>query len=213
MRQAHSLEELRADSERHLTQFTDPVAHYAFRTYDQSSVHSGPLTVADVLMANLLSLKLSWREVTPLFADGDTPHTQLRARLDEALTECRTLPPLEECTDDQVEMRALRTANEATDSVDNWTAVTVSKVLHRLVPVVPLIDSRVKAFFGTKSAGEVRRRMRDDLRANAAWLAPLAARYPVRGQPLALTRVADILIWMGANRLQRSTPGISTDLG
>lgn len=95
MSQSRSLDELRADSGRHLARFTDPTGHYAFRTYDQSPVHDGPLTAADVLMANLLSLRLAWREVTPLFADGDTTHTRLRACLDEALAECRTLPPLQ----------------------------------------------------------------------------------------------------------------------
>jgi hypothetical protein len=99
-------------------------------------------------------------------------------------------------------MPALRRANEAAEEVESWTAVTVSKVLHRLVPVVPLMDSRVKAFFKTDWAGDVRLRLRDELRANEAWLAPLAARHPVRGQPMALTRLADILIWMDATGLQ-----------
>jgi hypothetical protein len=45
-------------------------------------------------MANLLSLKLGWRDVTPLFAAGNTPPVRLRQALDAALTEARGLPAL-----------------------------------------------------------------------------------------------------------------------
>jgi hypothetical protein len=78
-----------------------------------------------------------------------------------------------------------------------WTSVTVSKVLHRLSPNIPIIDARVRAFYGgTRWAGVVRRQLHDDLVRNQEWMAPIAQRYPVRSQPMSLTRMADILIWM-----------------
>jgi hypothetical protein len=105
---------------------------------------------------------------------------------------------------DQVATPTLRLANELTKAIGpykpgqqrSWTIVTVSKVLHRLSPNVPIIDSRVLTFYGTTWAGIVRRRMFDDLVANRIWMEPIALDYPVRGNPLPLTRMADILIWM-----------------
>ncbi|MGK5170486.1 DUF6308 family protein [Geodermatophilus sp. CPCC 205761] len=189
-----------------MIRYTCPTAHYAFRTYDQSDVRGGPVTPADVLMVNLLSLRFDWRDVTPLFVVGETPHVQLRQALDEALTEARALPALEDCTEEQAAMPALREANSLALAVPRsprrdrrtWGPVAVSKVLHRLAPTVPLIDSYVCAFFATRSPRDIRLRMRAELIANQRWLTELAERHPVRGEPMPLTRVADIAIWMDA---------------
>jgi hypothetical protein len=202
---SRSLAELRPVAGRYLDSYTDPAGLYAFVTYDLADVHDGPLTAADVLLANLLGLRLGWRDVVPLFADNDSPPTRLRLALDAALTEARALPSLEECDDVQVEMPALRAANELAyqtsfpgRSKRTWTAVTVSKVLHRLTRNVPLVDSTVKKFYGSQWAGMLRGAMRADLAQNRGWLAELAAEHAVRGNPLPLTRAADILIWMDA---------------
>jgi len=83
-------------------------------------------------MANLLSLRLGWQEVTPLFADADTPATALRQALDGALAEARSLPSLEDCDDAQMMMPALARANEAAEVAfpdrkpNRWSAITVS---------------------------------------------------------------------------------------
>lgn len=202
---SRSLAELRSVAEKYLCSYTDPADLYAFVTYDLADVHDGPLTASDVLMANLLGLRLGWRDVVPLFAEGDSAPCRLRLALDAALAEARDLPPLEDCDDIQVAMPALRAANELAyqtafpgRSRRMWTAVTVSKVLHRLSRNVPLVDSSVKKFYGSQWAGPVRRAMRDDLDRNRGWLAELAARHQIRGNPMPLTRAADILIWMDA---------------
>ena len=201
-RNPRSLSELRSCAAEYLDEFTDPSEHYAFATYDQAAVHDGPLTAADVLMANLLSLQLGWRDVIPLFAGGDTPETALRRALDDALEEARSLPALEDCNDVQVNMPALASANEMARVAfegrkpKRWTAVTVSKVLHRLVRNVPLIDSRVKMFYRLTWASDIRRQLRNDIRRNRIWLEDIASHYMIHGDPMPLTRVADILIWM-----------------
>jgi hypothetical protein len=196
----------------YLDRYTDPSRYYAFATYDQAPIHTGPLSAADVLMANLLSLRLRWHDVSPLFASGSTQRfAPLRIALDDALAEARRLPLLEDCTEEQAAMPALRWANETAKEVGPyqpgkpraWTIVSVSKVLHRLSPNIPLVDSKVLQFYATTYAGRVRSRMREDLARNRDWMEPIAADYPVRGQPLPLTRMADILIWMDA----RSTAG------
>jgi hypothetical protein len=202
-RSPRSIAELRDVAVAHLDKFTDRSGLFAFLTYDQADVHGGPITAADVLMANLLGLKLGWRDVVPLFADDDSPPARLRQALDAALDEARALPDLEACDEAQAEMPALRRANElarATAFPDKerraWTEVTVSKVLHRLARNVPLVDSRVKRFYATRYAGEVRELMRADLVLNRGWLDDLTPAYPVRGEPMPLTRAADILIWV-----------------
>ena len=202
-RPPRSIAELRHVAVAYLDKFTDPSGSYAFTTYDQAAVHTGSVTAADVLMANLLSLKLGWRDVTPLFAAGDTPPVRLRQALDAALAEARGLPALEDCDEDQVKMPALRAANELARTTmfpgtqrRAWTEVTVSKVLHRLARNVPLVDSRVKKFYRTSYAGKLRKVMRADLIRNRDWLAELTPAYPIRGEPMPSTRAADILIWM-----------------
>ncbi|GAA1795954.1 hypothetical protein GCM10009835_12470 [Planosporangium flavigriseum] len=200
----------------YLDAYTDPAGNYAFTTYDQAPIHDGPLTAADVLMANLLSLHLGWSDVVPLFSTAQTLFTRLRQALDAALVEARRLPCLEDCDDVQVAMPALRNANETAWATDpfvpyrhrTWTDVTVSKVLHRLAPTVPIIDSSVKAFYATAKAEDIRKRMRNDLNANRDWMAGLAGSYPVRGQAMPLTRVADILIWMDGRRQSSGGPTV-----
>jgi hypothetical protein len=187
----------------YLDHYTDPARPYAYATYDQAPAHDGPVTATDVLMVNLLSLRFSWREVLPLFTTLDDQYTRLRHMLDEALDAARALPPLHECTPEQAAMPALHAVNIYARGIrppgggnNLWGRVAVSKVLHRLSPNIPLVDSRVLTFYATHKAYDVRQQMRADLVANREWMAELAPRYPVRGEPMPLTRMADILIWM-----------------
>lgn len=151
-------------------------------------------------MANLLSLKLSARDVIPLFTEGDGPAQRLRKAIDQALVELRDVACLESYDDvSRLEeaVESLAVANRAALEVKGWTAVTVSKVLHRRRPhIVPLIDSRVYSFYGTKYPSEVRACLWEDIRANTDWMAPLAKTTATPdGRPLSLLRLADILIW------------------
>jgi hypothetical protein len=205
------LAELQTVARNYVDTYTDPLEGFAFTTYDLAETHSGSLTPGDVLMANLLSLRLDWRDVIPLFAAGDGPYTKLREALDEALEEARGLPPFEDCSQEQVAMPALRHANELAEECPRhptrrargWTIVTVSKVLHRLAPTVPLVDSRVRAFYGTLYGAEFRRRLWADIGANRDWLSELATCHQIRESPMPLTRVADIIIWMDGNPATR----------
>lgn len=185
------------EGERRIAEYTDPRNAYAFTTYDRSIVHDGPLTPADVLLANLLSLRLGWRQVVPLFAEREGPERDLRLALDTALDNLRDARPFESYeTLDELEdaVLSLAAANHATAKVNGWTAVTVSKVLHRRRPhIVPIIDSRVRAFYGARKPRSVRAALWHDIRENAAQLEQLSRRPD--GTRLSLLRVADILIW------------------
>ncbi|WP_426303158.1 DUF6308 family protein [Arthrobacter sp. R-11] len=173
---------------------------YAFNTYDHRGEINALLSPSDVLMANLLSLRLSAPDVIPLFNDGDGPAQRLRNAIDQALVELRDVDSFESYPDiSRLEeaTESLAAANRAALEVKGWTAVTVSKVLHRRRPhIVPLIDSRVFSFYGTKYPSEVRACLWEDIRANTDWLTPLAAATVTPdGEQLTLLRLADILIW------------------
>lgn len=200
-----SLADRRTVARRALDLYTSPSRHYAFGTYDDLLGRDDELTAADVLMANLLNLRLSASEVVPLFASGTTNETALRTALDRALIALRDVRPFEEFSSfDELEeaLVSLADANEAAILVHRWTYVTVSKVLHRRRPhIVPLIDSRVRDFYRAKGPQAVRRAMFEDVQANRDWLEPLARSYATPdGRPMTVLRAVDIVIWMPPDR-------------
>lgn len=197
---SNGLASLKGVAQEKLDRYTSITAGYAFNTYDNRGELDLPITPADVLMANLLSLRLSGNNVIPLFIDGDGPAQYLREMLDNALVELRdaesfesydTLSKLEQATE------SLAAADAAARQVKWWTAVTVSKVLHRRRPhIVPLIDSRVRSFYGAKTPQQVRQALWEDIRENIDWLSELAStKNTPDGRRISLLRVADILIW------------------
>ncbi len=196
-----SLSELQYSAKETLAKYASPRNWYAFNSYDVLGDPTEPLSPADVLMANLLSLKLSAREVIPLFTEGFADAQALRAALDIALVELQEAPAFESFrTLEEMEaiVAPLDTANTAALKVPQWTAVTVSKVLHRRLPqIVPVIDSRVRKFYGETSPAKVRQALWNDIRANLVWLEPIAkSQKTPDGRPLTVLRLADILIWM-----------------
>lgn len=186
-----------------LGEYTDPTRRYAFRTYDVVPANrSGSLLPEDILVANLLSLRLSWREVIPLFATGDRPAQDLLAALNHAVGELADAAAYELYDTVEAMQAALEpvaAANRATRSVTGWTPVTVSRVLHRFAPhAVPLVDSRVRGFYGVRVGQEkdLRARLWADVRKNLPWLQPLARGcFTPDGRELTVLRLADILIW------------------
>ena len=197
---ANSLKSLQGVATAKLNRYTCRNLGYAFHTYDRRGEWEAPLTPSDVLMANLLSLQLSAREVIPLFMDGDDSAQRLLQALNAALTELGNADAFEtydELPELECAIKSLAAANTAAIPVKWWTAVTVSKVLHRRRPhIVPLIDSRIKEFYGAKRPDSVRQALWEDIRENVDWLGELAAtkRTP-DGHRLSLLRLADILIW------------------
>lgn len=81
-----------------LNAYTDPAGPYAFATYDHWYGKDGDdstLEPADVLLANLLSLRLGWLAVVPLFAAGEGPAKSLRSALTTALHELQNVENFE----------------------------------------------------------------------------------------------------------------------
>lgn len=185
-----------------LATYCDPRGQYAYRTYDRVLV-DGALTPEDILMANLLSLRLTWQDVIPLFADGKGTAVQLRRSLNRALRSLTHVPAFEEHRSIEAleeSLASLAEANLAATRVPGWTEVTVSKVLHRRRPhIVPIIDSRVRRFYGARKPTQLRAALWEDIRDNQDWLESVATEFPrPDGHEMSLLRAADILIWHAA---------------
>lgn len=202
-----SLEKLESKARPLLESYMDPKSDYSFTTYDVCPHNtSDSLRPEDILVANLLSLRLTAKHVVPLFAatessEGTGPGA-LRRALDEALVALRPAAAFESFSSAEAMQDALEPlarANRATRSVRGWTPVTVSKVLHRHAPqVVPIVDSRVRDFYSVAKGQEyeLRARMWTDIRANIGWLSSVAAEHRTPdGRPVSVLRAADILIW------------------
>lgn len=191
---------LRPCADFHLNAYTDPSSKYAFTTYDQWYDSPDRLTPLDCFAANLLNLNLRHSHVIPMFSSTDTPATRLRKAIQRVLDETTgndhflRLP-----TVDSHPFALVRAANTATEDVDEWTAVTVCKVLHRLRPdLVPLYDSVVRDHYEVSSTapGEFFRRFHENIRNNELWLADLAYGYRTPdNRPLSVLRAADVVIW------------------
>jgi hypothetical protein len=192
----------------HLERYTDPGSLFAFGTYDSWWARSPDVvTPSEVFMANCLSLRLSGFDVAPLFGPGQTAATRLRRAMQDVLDAipAERGPRFEDLTSiDDVRFQLFRSACAATDAagdepkVAGWTAVTVSKVLHRLRPhLVPVVDSEVSAFYGVgKNRPALYAALHADLVENREWLGRLAdGRSTPDGRELSLLRTADILVW------------------
>ena len=198
---SRTIAEHRDKAEEVIAGYCDPRNLYAYRTYDRVT-HDGPLTPEDVLMANLMSLRLTWNDVVPLFATGAGPAQRLRRSLNCALVDLRSGQPFEDhesVESLEASVAGLAAANEAALEVRNWTYVTVSKVLHRRRPhIVPIMDSRVRNFYGTRKPASIRAALWSDISKNRDWLHDVATGFPrPDGVEMSLLRAADILIWRG----------------
>jgi hypothetical protein len=195
-----TIELLRDNAQSYLDRYTDAASNYAFNTYDDLGPHPDILTARDVLTANLLSLNLRHWDVIPLFhEEGQAP--DLRRAMEKVLAESTPDGPrfLDLESIDEEPFRTVRDANVLTQDVDEWTVVTVSKVLHRLRPhLVPILDSRVFEFYGYgRYPKKTYAAMLSDLTQHRDWLEPLAAQYTTPdGRPMSALRAADIIIWM-----------------
>ena len=198
-----TLKSLRSTAETRVDEYTDPAKTYSFRTYDVAPLNTGDtLRAEDILAANLLSLRLGWQQVVPLFAKGEGAAQSLLTRLNDALVSSRRAASFEDIPSEEEldgAFVAIAAANRASVVVKGWTPVTVSKVLHRHAPhFIPIVDSRVRAFYDVRPGdeAELRRRLWRDITSNIDWIRPLAERYQTTdGRALTVLRLVDMIIW------------------
>jgi hypothetical protein len=205
--------DLRSCAAMHLARYTDTDGDRAFRTYDRQGAPA-TLTPLDCLAPALLSVRVSWRQVIPLFqpsGPGAVVLNAMQAVLDDPRCARASFVDIDLGDPDgpwALVDAAIRSSGGSGQGnpVPGLKAVGVSKILHRKRPaLVPIFDRWVYQFYldtpppvGSydKPPRKLWPLLQADLRANRAWLAGLAA--PVRtpdGRRLSVLRAADIIIW------------------
>lgn len=201
---AHSIIELASCASRHIDDYTARDGGRAFWTYDRDD-GAEVLTPLDCLAPVLLSVRTSYRDVIPLFAAAG-PHAELLGAMNLVLGDPRSASAdfLDLDLDDRSTPWGLvRSALGASEPVPNLTAVYVTKVLHRKLPLlVPLYDSVVYRFYmgkapsGRHAPTRLFAALQRDVRDHRDWLADLAnGRLTSDGRPLSVLRATDIAIW------------------
>ncbi|MGY1709119.1 DUF6308 family protein [Geodermatophilus sp. SYSU D00758] len=207
-----SIAALRACAEKHLDHYTDRNGPRAFWTYDRLG-DPDALTPLDCLAPALLSVRIDYHQVVPLFQEdcaGADVLKRLQAVLDVSAREPVDFLDLDLDDADgpwQHVDAALIACGEARGrGVPRLKAVAATKILHRKRPAfVPIFDREIYRFyFGRRppigAYKEAPRRLwpvlQADLRASRSWLEKLAAtkRTP-DDRPLSPLRAADIVIW------------------
>jgi Family of unknown function (DUF6308) len=208
-----TIADLRGCAAMHLARYTDADGDRAFRVYDRQG---DPTIIAplDCLAPALLSVRVDWRQVIPLFqpsGPGAVVMKAMQAVLDDPGCSRASFLDIDLCDGDgpwALVDAAIRSSGGCGQGnpVPGLKAVGVSKILHRKRPaLIPIFDRWVYQFYlgappPVGSYGKASRRLwpllQADLRANRAWLASLAA--PVQtpdGRRLSVLRAADIIIW------------------
>ncbi len=189
--------------------YCEATSMYAWPLYD---LDPAPMTLsgADLVATALLSYPVRG-EVLAEMNGGRGPF----GRLSEAMREFVAIPPgqrFESIEASRVEGLASRSRFEdagddafaalvrvldAVQECDQLTSVYATKVLHRKRPLlVPLIDSRVRAYYGVGQSGypEAMTAIRSDLGSSLEFLSQVSAD---AGFPdLPPLRALDIIIWM-----------------
>ncbi|WP_230534743.1 DUF6308 family protein [Streptomyces griseomycini] len=203
---------LRGCAEKHLQAYTDPRGPRAFRTYDWQG-DPERLSPLDCLAPALLSVRIDYKQVVPLFRP-DGPGAEVLQAMEAVLANkaCVTADFLDVTLDPSTEPwslvdRALVATGEAGGTgLIGFKAVAVSKILHRKRPnLVPIFDRSIYHFYvGERPVAgaykDTPRRLwpllQADLLRQQDWIEDLIV--PIRtpdGRPLSLLRAADIIIW------------------
>lgn len=203
-----SVGDLTACAARHLADYIDPQSMFGFNTYDYIG-SPGTLEPLDCFAPNLLSLRLGYEAIVPLFQPAG-PAAELLAAMRRVLTdkECTGANFLEcDLQDESGPWSVVDAAFAACCSTRGIRAVAVSKILHRKRPqLVPIFDRQVfRFYFGSLprigACLDAPRRLwvvqQVDLGAHRAWLSSLVDGHETPdGQPISLLRAADIVVWM-----------------
>lgn len=189
-----------------LARYCSPASMYAWPHYDIDRTPS-ELTPTDLLAPAMLSYPIRRDYFEPMLQRSGEPNPY--ARLHEAMQRVIEDADAADFAFDEVPMNELANrdrpgwgcvleAFDATSGCRGITPVAVSKILHRKRPrLVPLIDSRVHGFYGTRTTGELIERIHGDLTTHAALLGKWRDPYTLRnGTKMSPLRALDIVIWM-----------------
>ncbi|MFD0435286.1 DUF6308 family protein [Streptomyces chartreusis] len=199
-------------AEKHLQTYTDPRGPRAFRTYDWQG-DPDRLSPLDCLAPALLSVRMGYKQVVPLF-HPDGPGAEVLQAMEAVLADkgCATADFLDVTLDPStgpwslVDRALVATGEAGGTGLSDFKAVAVTKILHRKRPnLVPIFDSSIYQFYlGQRPVPgaykDTPRRLwplvQADLRRHRGWIQDLIV--PIRTpdeRPLSLLRAADIIIW------------------
>jgi hypothetical protein len=199
-------------AERHIQTYTDPRGPRAFHTYDWQG-DPERLSPLDCLAPALLSVRIGYKQVVPLFRP-DGPGAEVLRAMEAVLADgtCATADFLDVTLDSSkgpwslVDRALVATGEAGGTGLPDFKAVAVTKILHRKRPnLVPIFDSNIYQFYlGEKPVAgaykDTPRRLwpllHADLRRQREWIKDLIAPFRTPdGRPLSLLRAADIIIW------------------
>jgi hypothetical protein len=201
-----SVKDLTSCASRHMTHYVEA---RAFNAYDRVG-DPRSLSPTDCLAPNLLSMKLGWRDIVPMFTahagDQPSPH----AVLYEAMAAVLTADPDSSVRFEDLDLEeagspwsVVRAAMAASEPVRGLTAVAVSKTLHRKRPhLVPIYDSEVfRYYLGRGPSGKRAPKLfwsvvHQDVRDSGEFLAALGAGLSTPdGREVSALRLLDIVVW------------------
>ncbi|TCN39810.1 hypothetical protein EV644_103104 [Kribbella orskensis] len=202
-----SIGDLRNCADVHLARYLDPDHRTprAFHAYDGPGEDPDPLTALDMLAPVLLSVRLTYADILPMFAKTGH-HRDLRTAMEAVLTDpaCRNADFLTIDLDNpRGPWARVRHAFEASYPVHNIKVVKVSKILHRKRPkLVPIYDRELYRYYVGPPTDrwtahqDLWPLLQADLRVHQEWLTQVTARHqPENAAELTLLRAADIVVW------------------
>jgi Family of unknown function (DUF6308) len=205
VREMSSIASLRSCALLHLSSYTAPGGVSGFAAYD---VQGDPVRLysVDCLAPRFLGVDTVGSAIVAMQHAG-TPEAALWAAMREVVADprCAAADFVADGLQDQALCKVADTIRLSRHTA-GIKAVTVSKILHRKLPkLVPIIGRHVYRFhtgmqlppapYG-ESVARFWAALHQDLRANLAWLDPLAGGFVTPdGRPLSVLRAAEIVVW------------------
>jgi len=189
---------------------------YAWQAYD---IDNNPelLTATDLLSPALLSYPIKSKYLNEMFREsptdeqpGSNGYYDLRIALEafvESTVESRSSFEHLQLAGSEAseEWKSFKSALEVSRAAQGLTTVAVTKILHRKRPeLVPLVDRRVRAFFGRRKYEDDRlfQDIQDFVNTYKDRLDEWRKPYSLQnGKQMSRLRVLDIAIWMQPERL------------
>jgi hypothetical protein len=197
-------------------QYCSPTSGYAWPAYD---IDHNPciLTATDLLSPALLSYPIKSNYLNEMFREptkderpGSNSYFDLRIALERFVVSTaesqNTFEQLQLAgSETSQEWQSFKALIDLSKSTRGLTTVALTKILHRKRPsLVPLVDSRIRAFFGRrkheddKLFQDIQRFVKTHESHLDEWRKPNSL---PNGQPMSRLRVLDIAIWMQSERL------------
>jgi len=203
------LEVLRRCGGKHVSEYCDPTTTFAWPAYDVD-LTPGRFAPVELLSPALLSYPLSGKNlVQPMLAEGDTDYRHLYEAIVSTVEAHHAEPSsFGELTPEQISegtgpapWQEFWRAWSIADRCAHITAVGLTKILHRKAPdLIPIMDSRVRTFFGTDRSArpsvDAMLAIRTNLEEHAELVASWCAIVESTDLALKPLRAIDIAVWM-----------------